>query len=341
MFGYVKPYVPSLTVAEYEVYKGAYCGVCRAMGRLTGQLSRLSLSYDMAFLALFRMAALKTPSAFRRATCAAHPFSKRFIMNENDQLLYSAAVSSLLTLEKLNDNVADESGAKRLSSRVLLPSARHAARRAGDKYSVLGRDIQKQLAKLSDTEREKQPSIDAPAGIFAEALGDVFSFDADGDSARICREMGRRIGKIIYVLDAADDLEGDIRGEKYNSLALIYNDPFEKASDAETRCISDDTRGSFQKENSENSEKPEKSVKSEENKKKAKPKLKAEIADSLFTAVMLELERARSALSLVDSPEVKTYVSVVDNILSCGIPAEARRVLYGAKKTDDPLKYRV
>ena len=59
MFGYVKPYVPALTVAEYEAYKGAYCGLCRTMGHLTGQISRLTLNYDFAFLAIFLTARLR------------------------------------------------------------------------------------------------------------------------------------------------------------------------------------------------------------------------------------------------------------------------------------------
>ena len=63
MFGYVKPYVPALTVAEYEAYRGAYCGLCRTMGHLTGQISRMTLNYDFAFLAIFRLAAFRTFSS--------------------------------------------------------------------------------------------------------------------------------------------------------------------------------------------------------------------------------------------------------------------------------------
>ena len=46
MFGYVMPYVPTLQVQEYELYRAVYCGLCREMGRITGQASRLTLSYD-------------------------------------------------------------------------------------------------------------------------------------------------------------------------------------------------------------------------------------------------------------------------------------------------------
>ena len=56
MFGYVKTHNPELRVAEYEYYRAAYCGLCRSMGKCTGQCSRMTLSYDFAFLALIRLA---------------------------------------------------------------------------------------------------------------------------------------------------------------------------------------------------------------------------------------------------------------------------------------------
>lgn len=302
MFGYVKPHVPSLTVAEHEVYKGTYCGLCRAMGDATGQLSRLSLSYDFAFLALFRMALNKTPSGFDRRGCIAHPFSKRFMMKENPELVYAASASALLTLEKVRDNIRDESGTKRLGAKMLLPAGKAAVSRLSGGFETLRSRLEEHLSKLSEIEKNKTVSIDAPADVFAEALSDVFSFGLDGENFRIAEEVGRRVGKIIYVLDAADDLSEDIKGEKYNPIALIYENPVE-------------TNG-------------EKTV------------LRHDIAESLSTAVGLELSRARTAFSLVDTDNVGTYSAIVTNVLELGIPAETRRVLFGAGDRKDPVKYK-
>lgn len=41
-----------LKVREYEVYCGYYCGICKSIGRRYGQLPRMALSYDAAFLAI-------------------------------------------------------------------------------------------------------------------------------------------------------------------------------------------------------------------------------------------------------------------------------------------------
>ena len=52
MLGYIKPEKSQLKIIEYEVYNGYYCGVCKSISRRYGQLPRISLSYDAAFLAL-------------------------------------------------------------------------------------------------------------------------------------------------------------------------------------------------------------------------------------------------------------------------------------------------
>ena len=37
MFGYVKTVRGELRIREYEYYRASYCGLCRAMGKCTGQ----------------------------------------------------------------------------------------------------------------------------------------------------------------------------------------------------------------------------------------------------------------------------------------------------------------
>ena len=100
MFGYVKPFVPELKVAQHEIYRAAYCGLCRSMGRVTGQLSRMTLSYDLVFLAAVRMILEDITPAFEQSRCAAHPMKKRMIMLDNGALAYTAAMSAVLAGEK-------------------------------------------------------------------------------------------------------------------------------------------------------------------------------------------------------------------------------------------------
>ena len=103
MFGYVKVNNSELKVKEYEFYRGTYCGLCRSMGKCTGQCSRMTLNYDFVFLALVRMA-LDTPKIhFEQKRCLAHPFKKRNSMERNEALDYCSATSAILNYQKIKD----------------------------------------------------------------------------------------------------------------------------------------------------------------------------------------------------------------------------------------------
>ncbi|MBR5615642.1 MAG: hypothetical protein IKW66_02370, partial [Clostridia bacterium] len=131
MFGYVRPYPPELKLREYEYYRGVYCGLCRAMGRCTGQCSRLTLSYDLVFLALTRMALLggnpdgsdsNEPRAvrFEKKRCLPHPLRRRASLQAGAVTDYVACAAAVLGYHKILDDRQDETGSKRLRARLLL-----------------------------------------------------------------------------------------------------------------------------------------------------------------------------------------------------------------------------
>ena len=53
MFGYVKPNLTDLTEAEKQRYRAFYCGLCHALGKQHGQLSRMALTFDLTYLTIF------------------------------------------------------------------------------------------------------------------------------------------------------------------------------------------------------------------------------------------------------------------------------------------------
>ena len=109
MFGYVKPYVPTLQVQEFSLYRAVYCGLCREMGQVTGQLSRLTLSYDFCFLALLLLAFSDTPSVVERIRCPVHPAKKRAVIASHPALSHTAVAAACLIDGKRLDDLADES----------------------------------------------------------------------------------------------------------------------------------------------------------------------------------------------------------------------------------------
>ena len=221
MFGYVKPVVSELLVKENEFYRATYCGICHAMKKYTGNLSRMTLTYDSVFLALVRMAyipdsEIKT-SVFR---CAIHPMKRRNVLNNNSALEYTARAFGILTYFKTCDDMSDEAFGKKLLVSFAKPITSRAEKLSD--LTDLSKIVKDGLDKITALENKNTASIDAPAEIFGELLGEVFSYGLSGSDAIVTREIGVHLGKFIYAADAAEDYADDVKKGRYNPYALIY-----------------------------------------------------------------------------------------------------------------------
>lgn len=220
MFGYVRAQREELTVRQDTLYRAVYCGLCKEMGRCTGQCSRLSLSYDMVYLYLVRAALKGIQPQTQKQRCFLHPFRARQMLLHDEELAYAARVSALLTYGKLCDDLSDEKGVKRFCKRMIRPVFGAAKKRAD--LSELYAKIDGLLAELSELEAEKLPSVDAPAEIFGKLLAEVFAYGLSGGAEKIAREIGFRTGRWIYAVDAADDMDEDAKRGGYNPFLLLY-----------------------------------------------------------------------------------------------------------------------
>lgn len=232
MFGYVKAYQPELKLRENEFYRAVYCGLCSSMKDLTGAFSTFSLSYDMVFLILCRLAASGDRYEVKLGRCRMNPLKmkKRPVMSDGAELRYAAAVAALLTECKLEDDAADEKGVKRAAKRMLLPGSKRRLVRAKVPTELEER-VRTKLSELYALEAQKPNEISSLAELFGELLGDIFAYGFDGATARILYEIGRGTGRYIYILDAADDAEDDIKCGRYNPVDAVYGSLTESARD--------------------------------------------------------------------------------------------------------------
>ncbi len=223
MFGYVKVNSAELKVKEYEIYRGAYCGLCRSMGKCTGQCSRMALSYDFVFLVMTRLCLTDTNPSFSQRRCLAHPLKRRSVMDRNSQLDLCAYAAAVLSYHKTKDDLADERGLKRLRARITYPLVRSWRKKAlKSGFSDLDQRVEKNLRDLAELEKKLLPSVDAPAEIFGKILADITSYGLEGAQEKIARTLGHCVGKWIYIIDALDDMSEDIKKGRYNPLVLLY-----------------------------------------------------------------------------------------------------------------------
>ncbi len=224
MFGYVKVMSPELKVKEYELYRGMYCGLCRAMGKCTGQCSKMTLSYDFTFLVAVRLILTDTKISFSQRRCLVHPLKKRNSMNRNEQLDFCAYASAILGYHKIKDDLADEKGLKKFKARLAYPYVKRWRKKAlKTGLEPLDKRIGELLEELSLLEAQKRPSVDEPAGIFGEILGEMTAFGLEGAEQRLAKRLGVCVGKWIYIADALDDMKEDKEKGRYNPFLLLYD----------------------------------------------------------------------------------------------------------------------
>ncbi len=221
MFGYVRPVHENLLVREYDFYRATYCGICRSMKKHTGVLSNVTLTYDSVFLALVRMAYIEDGElGVKKRRCIAHPLSARPMLNDNAALEYTARAFAVLSYYKMMDDLADERFMRRVAVSALRPILGVAKKKAAE--SELEQIARDRLEKISALEAAGCGSVDEPAALFGELLGEIFRGGLSGDDALVTYQCGYHLGKFIYAADAAEDYDEDRRRGRYNPYVISY-----------------------------------------------------------------------------------------------------------------------
>lgn len=216
MFGYVKCDKPEMKVKEYEVYKGLYCSLCKAMRKHFGLSSSLTLNYDITFLVIMRLSFGLVVPDFKGGVCPFNPTKKcNYCKNAESELKYAAAVSMMMFYHKVRDNINDASFFKRLVMYMILPYAFMKNRKAEKMFPDVGKITRAAMEKQAETEKSNTDSPDEAAHASADALGKILSYGMADEKGTIYR-FGYGIGKWVYLCDAADDIMDDVKDGSYN-----------------------------------------------------------------------------------------------------------------------------
>ena len=228
MFGYIKPNVGELKVKDYELYRATYCGLCRAMGKCTGCVSKLTLSYDFVFFALVRMAITKSKGEIKARRCMYWPIKKRPMLEINPTLEYTAKASVILTRIKLKDNINDTRGFSHFLAKIVgLVSVFF--KKTDEALLPLANEIQGCFDELLELEKGECDSIDMVADTSGKLIGKVMSFGLEEEMADVAYEIGYHLGKWVYVIDACDDLKRDVKKGSYNVLKYAFGETLTEA----------------------------------------------------------------------------------------------------------------
>jgi hypothetical protein len=226
MFGTLKPHTCRLGCDRKHEYATFYCGLCKSLGDHFGTLTRALLNYDAVFLALVADSLMETEATPDRCRCPILPVTFRpTVRPDSPAMRYAAAMQMLLSDQWLADRAADGRLVAR-TARPLLSGKVEAAR------AILA-DLGLSLADLDGFEERQArcevlgetgpreaaaPTAAALSLVFEQMAGlpGIAPEAATSETRASLAAFGKHLGSAIYLIDALDDLEKDLRGGAFN-----------------------------------------------------------------------------------------------------------------------------
>lgn len=226
MFGYVIINKGDMKFKEFDIYHAYYCGLCRKLKEKYGIPGQMTLSYDMTFVIMLLSGLYEPDTITDGCKCIAHPF-ERHMTRINEFTEYAADMNMLLSYYKCRDDWADERKYGKLLYAGLLEKGYHKVER---KYGSKARCIETLMSRLTEEEKKGSSDIDEMSRLFGEIMAEIMVYKNDGWKDNLYR-LGLYLGKFIYLCDAYEDIEKDLKGGNYNPLYKIYETPdFEEHS---------------------------------------------------------------------------------------------------------------
>ncbi len=220
MFGYIILNKAEMKFKEFDVYHSFYCGICRDLKHKYGIAGQISLSYDMTFLAILLTSLYEPETELGRCKCIAHPFESHETRN-NIYTEYAADMNVLFAWYKCLDDWEDEKKLLKLAYGKLLKGKTKKMRLL---YADKLKKIECLMQDFSEAERSQSADIDTMAGLFGSVMAEIMAVRED-EWAENLRCLGFFLGKFIYLCDAYEDVEEDIRKGTFNPLKKIYDNP--------------------------------------------------------------------------------------------------------------------
>lgn len=221
MYGYIRPMKGELKVKELESYQAVYCGICAELGKRLGLAARFTVSFDLTFYAALLMG-VSGQGEMGKTRCPARCGRCRNAIAENEVLERTADISVILAWFSLKDKIQDGRFFKKivcwLGTLALRPALKKARRTRPEFYQ----SAQEHMSRLKKLEDSGCRSLDQAADAFAALLESAAPGD-DPHIERPIRLLLYNVGRFIYLADARDDFEDDLKNHQYNPIAARFD----------------------------------------------------------------------------------------------------------------------
>lgn len=216
MFGYITVNTAALTEEQKLRYRAHYCGLCRTLHDRYGQTGRLALSNDITFLSVLLSSLYEPAHTEGSGPCVMHPLQKRGWVR-SAAADYAADMNHLLAYFKCLDNANDDGDllqgqlARRMEKDVLPFAA---------KYPRQWQAVREALDGITALEKAGSDDIDALCRLSGRLLSEVFVWKDDAFAPAL-RALGSALGAFIYLMDAYEDYDADVKKNRFNPLRAV------------------------------------------------------------------------------------------------------------------------
>ncbi len=220
MFGYIQPDIPYLYFKDATLYKALYCGLCKSIGRSCGQTARFGLSYDMTFLSALLHNIKNTDVTIEKQRCAANIFTRRPMALDDGITKTVACLNTLLTYYKLTDDILDEH-----KGRISRAFFKRGYKKAKALHPDAAEIVKARMAELFELEKAGCASLDMAADPFGLMIADLSDYCLGESATGYTRKLFYGVGKWVYLIDALDDYDKDVKKKNYNPFVSAYKAP--------------------------------------------------------------------------------------------------------------------
>ena len=217
MFGYVRTDTPYLYIKDDMLYKAMYCGVCKGIAETSGHSARMGLSYDVTFLSVLLHNVAGIDVKIEKSHCLTHCIRAREMAEVDEMTRQIGALNTILVYYKYTDDIMD--GDKGRGKRLWF---KQGFKRAKKKYPAIESIVKRNLAEQERAEKAKVDSVDRAADATANMIAEFSNYVLGEKATEYTHNLCYALGKWIYLIDALDDYDKDVKKGAYNPFYLAY-----------------------------------------------------------------------------------------------------------------------
>ena len=176
-------------------------------------MARSALTYDMAFMSALVHNIRHEDVKINRSHCVLHFIKKRPIAEVDDITILLGCINTALAYYKLCDDKAD--GDKKGVFRHLY---KRGLKRAAKKHKRAVKIVEVHTHAQSEIEKAGCNVIDMAAEPSAAMMKELSIYALDKYSTPETEALFYDIGKWVYLIDALDDYDKDVKKHRYNVL---------------------------------------------------------------------------------------------------------------------------